>query len=155
MTNQRGAVLITSLVMLVVLTLLVVTAINMSTINLRIVGNMQSQIEAESAVQNVIEMMINDLSNFNSETNIDVWMNVDGSISADAESASYVINRVANCVMDSPAEGYEAQYTIGPGAGMRFNTDWIIRAETTSGGAGEHVDITQGVRVLEVLTGCP
>lgn len=56
--QQRGATLITSLVMLVVLTLLVISAINSSRSNLRIAGNMQMQEEVIAAAQQATEQMI-------------------------------------------------------------------------------------------------
>lgn len=56
--RQRGATLLVSLIMLVVLTLFAVTAINLSNTNLRIVGNMQMQSEATAAAQLAIENVI-------------------------------------------------------------------------------------------------
>ncbi len=56
--RQRGATLITALVMLVVLTLLVVSAIRSSSINLRIVGNMQIQQETIHAAQQATDTYI-------------------------------------------------------------------------------------------------
>jgi type II secretory pathway pseudopilin PulG len=61
--TQRGATLITALVMLVILTLLVVSAMRSSTTNMRITGNMQVQEEAVSAAQQGIEaVMSNDFT---------------------------------------------------------------------------------------------
>lgn len=56
--KQRGATLIVALVMLVVLTLLVISAIRSSNTNLRIAGNMQMEGEASSAAQQAIEQVI-------------------------------------------------------------------------------------------------
>jgi hypothetical protein len=55
---QSGASLIVSLIMLVILTLLVVSAMRSSNSNLRVAGNMQSVAEATSAAQRVIESTI-------------------------------------------------------------------------------------------------
>lgn len=60
--GQHGATLITALVMLVVLTLLVISAIRSSTTSLRIAGNMQVQEENIAAGQQAIEQVIS--SNF-------------------------------------------------------------------------------------------
>ena len=49
--RQRGATLLVGMVMLVLLTLLALSAINSSTVNLKVVGNMQYQAEAKSAAQ--------------------------------------------------------------------------------------------------------
>lgn len=53
--RQLGVVLFTSLVMLVVMTLIGLAAIRLSTVNLRIVNNMQLRQEERSAVQRAIE----------------------------------------------------------------------------------------------------
>ena len=56
--KQRGATLVISLIMLVVVTMLVVYSIRSGNTNLRIAGNMQSQEEAVAATQAVIEKVI-------------------------------------------------------------------------------------------------
>lgn len=57
-TRQRGATLLVGLVMLVVLTLLVLSAIRSSNVNMRIVGNMQMQEETSSAAIQATEQVI-------------------------------------------------------------------------------------------------
>lgn len=61
-TRQRGITLITALVLLVVLTLLGLSAMRSSLADLRIVGNAQASDEAAAAAQRVIERVIS--SNF-------------------------------------------------------------------------------------------
>ena len=56
--RQHGAALFVSLVMLVVITLFVVSAINMSTVNLRITANTQARGEAIAAAQQAIEQVV-------------------------------------------------------------------------------------------------
>jgi Tfp pilus assembly protein PilX len=56
--HQRGMTLIVSLIMLVVLTLLVVSAIRFGNINLRIAGNTQVQSEATAAAQVGVEQTV-------------------------------------------------------------------------------------------------
>src|SRR5437016_5220957 len=63
-SRQAGATLLVSLVMLVLITLLAVSAINSGTINLRIAGNMQSRDEARAAAQQAIEQFISSYANF-------------------------------------------------------------------------------------------
>lgn len=55
---QSGMTLIVSLIMLIALTLLVVSAIRTGNTNLRVVGNMQVQHEASSAAQQAIEEVL-------------------------------------------------------------------------------------------------
>jgi Tfp pilus assembly protein PilX len=56
--QERGVTLIVTLIMLVVMMLLAVAAINMSTTNLKVVGNMQLQQEATSAAQAAINQVL-------------------------------------------------------------------------------------------------
>lgn len=56
--RQTGATLITALIMMIVLTLLVISAMNSATVNLRIAGNMQIQQEAVSAAQQATEQVL-------------------------------------------------------------------------------------------------
>ena len=57
-STQRGAALFISLIMLVVITLFVLSAINMSTVNLRITANSQARSEGVAAAQQAIEQVI-------------------------------------------------------------------------------------------------
>ena len=56
--SQGGATLLVSLIMLVMLTLFAISAMNSSTTNLKVVGNMQARAEAQSAAQAAIETAI-------------------------------------------------------------------------------------------------
>src|SRR5579864_9453925 len=56
-TVQRGATLVIGMIMLVLVTLFVLAAINMSTLNLRIMGNEQSRNESIAAAQQAIEQV--------------------------------------------------------------------------------------------------
>jgi len=58
MRSQRGSTLFIGLVMLVILTMFAVSSLNSSTINLKVVGNMQSRSEALNAAQEAIETTI-------------------------------------------------------------------------------------------------
>ncbi|HSI53575.1 MAG: PilX N-terminal domain-containing pilus assembly protein [Ramlibacter sp.] len=60
--RQSGITLVVSLIMLVVLTLLVVSAIRFGNINLKISGNAQTEAEATAATQVAIETMLKEVS---------------------------------------------------------------------------------------------
>lgn len=60
MNRQSGAALIMGLLLLLVLTMLAVAAVNMSTVNLRIVGNMQASQQTEAGIQQAIEAALLD-----------------------------------------------------------------------------------------------
>lgn len=56
--SQRGATLVIALIMLVLLTLFAISALNTSTTNLKVVGNMQARTEAFNAAQQAIDTVI-------------------------------------------------------------------------------------------------
>lgn len=79
--QQHGSTLIVSLVMLIVLTLLVVSAIRSSNVSLRVVGNMQIQQETIAAAQQATEHIISNNFTLNPTTS---------SVSVTIGSATYV-----------------------------------------------------------------
>ncbi len=84
--RQRGATLFVALVMLVVLTLLSISAIRSSSINLRIAGNMQMAGEATAAAQQAIEQVLS--SNFTAAPASSVIaVDINGSGTADYTAA--------------------------------------------------------------------
>ncbi len=91
--SQRGATLITGLVMLIVLTLLVVSGIRSSNVNLRIAGNMQAQAEAVAASQQVIEQVISSAD-----------FTVDPAAAATANSMDVTINNMPYTVTVAPPD---------------------------------------------------
>ena len=61
---QRGVTLVVGLIMLLVLTLFAVSAIRLSSANLRTVGNMQARNEAAAAAQVAIEETMSNVTSF-------------------------------------------------------------------------------------------
>mgnify|MGYP003583922517 CR=1 FL=1 len=55
---QRGATLLISMIFLVIITLMVASAVKVSTLNTKVVGNMQGEQEAEGAAMQAIETTI-------------------------------------------------------------------------------------------------
>ena len=64
--RQRGATLLISLIMLVVLTLFAITAIRTGNIGLKIVGNQQAVKRMEAAAAQAVEQVVSNLGNFDS-----------------------------------------------------------------------------------------
>jgi len=141
-SRQRGATLLISLVMLVVLTLFALSAINLSTTNLRIVGNMQRQIEATAAAQMAIEQIIGNISNFEAapttNTTVAIDINNDG-----ATDFSVVVSPPA-CKYMANAPGYSLSFS----GSAPQNTVWDIQATATDSLSGASVTVHQGVKVL-------
>jgi Tfp pilus assembly protein PilX len=161
--KQQGATLVVSLIMLVVLTLLVVSAIRSSNTNLRITGNMQMQSEVNAAAQLAIEQVIS--SNFTAaptEATIAVDINRDGASDYSVHVPKPSCNStkaLKNSDLDvsKPAD----QVCLGSGAlqntGIMGNTvassaqswcykqQWEVQAQVSDGRSGANTTQHQGV----------
>ncbi len=138
--RQRGAVLVVSLIMLVIMTLLAVSSINTSTINLRIIDNMQAQQQTEAAVNDVLEQVMSDIDYFNTSATTPT-VTVDG--------LSVAISQ-RSCIDTSPASGYSAAWTLVP-----EDTHWEVSASVTDAATGAQTVIHQGVEIKLPAGGCP
>ena len=96
--RQQGMTLVVALVMLVVLTLLVVSAIRFGNINLRIAGNAQSDAEAASAVQVGLETMVNKI---NASANISSLTNETVSVSTGGRTYTVTVTK-PSCLFNKP-----------------------------------------------------
>lgn len=137
--RQNGTVLIVSLLMLIVLTLLAVSAINTGTVNLRIAGNMQAQTRTELATQQAIEAFLGDIGHFTSPV-------------AQSSTVSGVTVAVSQpvCRRTVPATGYSAAWSLVP-----EDNDWEFTAIGTEATSGARAEIVQGVRIRMTSGSCP
>ncbi len=94
--NQRGATLLVGMVMLVLLTLLALSAINSSTVNLKVVGNMQYQQEAMGAAQAALNTVMSKGSYFSSPGTAPTSQNVD--VTGDC-TADYTVALTQPCIL--------------------------------------------------------
>lgn len=164
--TQRGITLLVGLIMLVVLTLLVISAIRSSNTNLRIVGNMQVQEEASAAAQQAIEQVIS--SNFTANpvsSVITVDINHDGTSDYSVSIAQPVctgsaplLNADLNatnaadapCISSSTASNTGIMFASGTpaatGQSWCFAQQWDVTAQATSlAGTGATATLHQGV----------
>lgn len=158
--KQRGSTLITALIMLIVLTLLVVSAIRSGNTNLRIAGNMQMQEEAVAAAQQALEQIIS--YNFtaapaSSVVNVDI--NNDGTIDYTANVAQPVClgstaltnstpNLPAACLSSGAATNTGIMSASGvaiiTGQSWCYAQQWEVRASATSTSTGATAAVHQG-----------
>ena len=131
--RQHGSSLLLSLIMLVVLTLLVVSAIRMSNANLKTVGNMQVKNEAVAAAQQAIEQQVmGNVSNFYTPVDQPITINgYTGTISAPV------------CLKMVPVSGYSVDFS----ASAPKDTYWDIKAVVTDTRTGASATLHQGARV--------
>lgn len=165
--QQRGATLITSLVMLVVLTLLVISAINSSRSNLRIAGNMQMHEEVVAAAQQATEQVIS--SNFTkAPASAVVAVNVNNAaytanISTPVCTGSSPLtndtpNLPPQCISSSTAQNTGIIFTSGAAATLTswcLAQQWDVRTQVDDNVTGASVTLHQGVSMnVDVGTNC-
>lgn len=168
--KQRGATLITALVMLVVLTLLVISAINSSSSNLRIAGNMQMQEEVIAAAQQASEQVLS--SNFtknpasaviavdiNNDGSVDYTANVDMPVcTGSAPLRNDSPNLPPQCISSSTAQNTGIMFTSGAAATLSSwcaAQQWDVRTSVSDNTTGANVTLHQGVSLnVDAGTNC-
>jgi len=146
--RQRGTALVISLIMLALITLLVLTAMNLASSGFRSVGNTQFHDEAVAAANFAIQQVIG--SNFTAgpaaeEVNVD--LDNDGTV-------DYVVDvATPTCIFADVAASADPSSLSLPGAmtaASTWNTVWDIDATVApdSNAAGASVRVRAGVRVL-------
>lgn len=156
-SRQRGATLIISLVMIVLITLIVVNAFTLSSTNIKSVGNMQVRDEAVAAANQAVERLIS--SPFTNALGTQTFQ-VD--INKDSVDDYAVALATPVCIKAQAAtEGSPSDVELGAAmsSGSTWNTDWDIQATVVDSASGASVNVHQGVRVLlsnvQKLAACP
>lgn len=152
--RQSGATLLVSLIMLVVLTLFAVTMFNLSSVNLKIVGNFQQQRATEAVVQQGIEQIMSTVSAFNATpAATNVCVNGTGTTSAlcSASGGYWIVIDQPKCNYTTAAKGY----TKKVGELTPEDTNWEVRASFTDPLTKASVAIVQGLAVRMLAGNCP
>ena len=145
--RERGAALVVGLIMLVLITLMLITALNLGTTNFRAMANMQFRGEAIAAANQAIEQVIS--SPFAAAPAAEV-INVD--IDNDT-TTDYVVNvAVPQCIYAQPAFAAAPSSLSLPTTmtvSSTWNTVWDLDATSTdTADTGTAVRVRAGVRVL-------
>lgn len=147
---QRGATLVVALIMLVLITVMVTSAANLSSTNLISVGNMQFRDEAIAAANKAIEQVLS--SPF---TNAPAGQAIEVDINNDDTPDYEVVFATPTCVSDSEIVSSAAASSVSLGAafavaGSSFHqTVWDLSASVSDANvSGASVQVRQGVRVL-------
>jgi Tfp pilus assembly protein PilX len=145
--EQRGVVTIfVSMILLLLITLLVITAYSLSTMNLKVVANVQAREEAIAAANVLINRTIDsDLWNINTAIeDSEVDLNGDG-------AADFLVDlAVPQCVRAIEVAGTsDASVDLeGMTSASAWNTIWELDATATEATTGTRVRVVQGVRLL-------
>ena len=155
--RQRGATLLVTLIMLVVLTLFAVTGFNLSSVNLKIVGNFQQQKITEAQVQEAIEQVMSTVSLFAAPAAKCVPNNSTPQPSACTNDCTSCAN-TADVLIERPRCNYTAAakgYTKKIGELTPEDTNWELRASYTDPSTKAAAAIVQGVSVRMLAGNCP
>ena len=137
--RQRGAVLLVSLIILMIITLFVISSANISSSDLRTVGNFQSKSVISQNVQTAIEAELSNVNNFLTPAAQNISVN----------GVPVAVN-APTCIGTSIAKGYTAVNNI-----TLYDTNWAITATSTDPISGATATITQGVRIRLPNSFCP
>ena len=158
--KQRGATLIVGLIMLVLITLMVLSAFTLSSGNLKTVGNMQSKEEVMSAANVAIEQVISSPAIFTTPPSVVTTITV----------GSYpVAVAVPECLYSVPVVNHTSGdqnpniFSQSGGAGGSVgapgyrDTYWDVSATVNDGVSGASVEIHQGMKITlpSVPEPCP
>lgn len=153
---QRGSVLLLSLFMLMVMTLLALSAIKMGTVNLRTINNMQARSEAMGAAQHALDQVMS--TNFTDNIagtgrtwSVPIETRNGAVVTFDVVVASPCIRQVTpimNAVLDiGNTEDLKCYEGGGSPISACSTTIWEITARARKGWFGANVEIVQGTGI--------
>lgn len=147
--RQRGATLIIGLIMLVLITLIVVSAFTLSSTNLKSVGNVQARDESLAAASQVIETLISTGSTpfYNNGNTMTYTVDINKDSVADYSVAVAPALCVGARYASDPAPS-DVELPAALQGGADWNTDWDIDAKVSDlKGSGAAMSVREGVRV--------
>jgi hypothetical protein len=156
--RQRGVAMVIGMIMLVLITLLVVSAINSGSVNLRIAGNMQAEEGARAVAQQAIEQVMGASANFyptptglnyNSATKTAQSTTPNYDINNDGVNEYVVWVAAPVCkVAAKEVPGRTADCINGARAGLYcWDTVWEVVGTATDSLTGVKQVITQGITI--------
>ncbi len=168
-SRQQGVTLLIAIIMLIVITMFVVTAVKLGSTNAAIVSNMRAQKQVDTEAQQQIEIALNKFQFFNdaisgtgpwasaSTTTLDattLWTNYApaGATSAPATQTSpgnLTISR-PQCQYFQPATGYSALSGVAP-----QDTYWDMQANASDSNTGASSEVHQGIHIRLPAGNCP
>lgn len=155
--RQRGFVLVTAMVFLVALTLIGASMVGLGSSNLRAVSNMQTQIEARSVAQQVIEEIISTNFAASSATlaaivkDYDVTMAggyKDYTVSVPVQPCMQQFKKFSISPRDPRADTVGYENCIQGADSFCADTVWRVAANVREGWFGANEDVVQGVSVV-------
>ncbi len=172
--KQSGVALVVSLVMLVVLTLLVVSAIRFGNINLKISGNVQAQTESAAAAQVAIEKVVQSATG---GANLSAMVATTTPVSTGGKTYNVAVAK-PSCIItknvdmttlnpnnanDRPCFGQSDSDKLVTSSGTLTSTpsackdqSWNVAAQVGDGESGNNMKMVQGVSMrVGAEVSCP
>jgi len=146
-SRQRGVALVIGMIMLVLLTIIVISAVNSGMMGLRIAGNVQAQDEARALAQQAIEKHISNYANFYptpmgvASTGYDIDNN--GANDYNVVVATPVCKRAAQQI---PPKTLQCASGVKSGV-YCWDVLWEVKASATDSKSGASQIVTQGVSI--------
>lgn len=138
--SQKGAILVTSLLMLVVLTLLAVSSIRTGNVNLLIVGNMQAEKRAQELAERAVAEVLSDPAAFT---------DIKPARTIDIDGTPVQVSE-AECIASRTAPGYSIVW----GSVAPEDTSWEFSATVADAGDGATARIFQGLDLRLTVGNC-
>ena len=160
--RQRGATLLISLIMLVVLTLFAVTAIRTGNIGFKVVGNQQVQKQMEAAAQQAVEQVVSNLANFDPVVYVSpsttsaqrVCVNGSPPVAIPPDTCNPGSTQVdvapVRCI-----SSVRSQFDSLTQAMATYDNVWEIVATVTDSATGAKAVYHQGVKIRMLSNSCP
>ena len=139
--RQAGVSLIISLIMLVVLTLMAVSSMNLNNTSLKIVGNMQSQKALDNAAQEANATILGSFSSFAIPVPTPPAMTV---------NAYSITVATPVCKKSALAFGYQFDDPLAP-----EDTNWELQASASDSLTGATTVVHNGVKIRLPAGNCP
>lgn len=143
-SRQRGVAMVIGMIMLVLLTLLVISAINTGSVNLRITSNMQAQDEARAVASQAIEKFVSSYTNFyptpQAYPNVDYDIDNDGAFEYKVSVAAPVCKGASHQI---PGRSIDCENGVKSGL-FCWDTLWEVTAIASDTKTGVSQRVTQG-----------
>jgi Tfp pilus assembly protein PilX len=148
-SRQAGVALVIGMIMLILLTIIVVSAINSGMMGLRIAGNVQAQDEARALAQQAIERHVSVYANFypapqpTTPTTTGYDINNDGTNDYNVTIATPVCKRAAHQI---PPKTLQCASGVKSGI-YCWDVLWEVKATATDVKSGVSQVVTQGTSI--------
>lgn len=137
--DTGAATLLMSLILLVIMSIYAVSSTDISTMNVKIVGNMQNQRVMEASAEQALEETISDASM------------VSATVARTVNVGAFSVNvAVPTCISSEAVSGFSAAWSLAPESDV-----WDISAAVTDNVTGATSTIHQGIKMRMLAGSCP